>query len=298
MHRMYAKLFSRIAQSSLMEEQLETRYCFMMLLAIADIEGDVIGTDVAIARSINVPLEVFQSSIAALMQPDPQSNSKVLDGRRIVNSDNGRGYRIVNYKEYRAIKTAEEKRTYMREYMRERRKANAASSVTDVNSGKTELVHVTHAEAEAEGEANTKAEEKPKAEPVIKKPKAQNNIPQTETAKRLAALFHRRETTPWSEKEIDAFKALGKIEEEDLNLLERYFATRDPYLRKDLGTLLNNFAGELDRARAKLPRIRTTTQPTDPEGWREWMQSKGYEYAEYSKARGYMKEEFSREKRK
>jgi len=95
MHGMYAKLFSRIAQSSLMEQNVETRYCFMMLLAIADIEGDVIGTDVAIARSINVPLAVFQSSINALMQPDPQSNSKVMDGRRIVNSENGRGLELV-----------------------------------------------------------------------------------------------------------------------------------------------------------------------------------------------------------
>jgi hypothetical protein len=289
-----------------MEEQLETRYCFMMLLAIADIEGDVIGTDVAIARSINVPLAVFQSSISALMQPDQQSNSKVMDGRRIVNSENGRGYRIVNYKEYRNIKTAEEKRTYMREYMRERRKANAGGSVANVNSCKNVLSDVTHAEAEAEaegeGEAEPKTKAEEKAEPKKQKPKNNNNIPQSETAKRLAALFHRRETTPWSEKEIEAYKALGKIEEEDLQLLERYYATGDKYLRQNLATLLNNYGGELDRARAKLPRAKPVIQQKagDPEGWREWLEAnahKGYKYVEYSVARVYLKDEFHREKK-
>ena len=161
MHRMYAKLFSRIAQSSLMEQDVETRYCFMMLLAIADIEGDIIGTDVAIARAINLPLERFKTSIEALMLPDADSNSQVLEGRRVVKSDNGRGYRIVNYKEYRAIKTAEEKRAYMRDYMRDRRKSQNDKSVTAVKKCKNVLSDVTHAEGESETEPETKVEGKP-----------------------------------------------------------------------------------------------------------------------------------------
>ena len=163
MRHMYAKLFSRIAQSSLMEQNVETRYCFMMLLAIADIEGDIIGTDVAIARAINLPLERFKTSIEALMLPDADSNSQVLEGRRVVKSDNGRGYRIVNYKEYRAIKTTEEKRAYMRDYMRERRKSLSGKDVTAVKICKNVLSDVTHAEAEAEAEAEVKAKRKPPA---------------------------------------------------------------------------------------------------------------------------------------
>ena len=150
---MYAKLFSRIAQSSLMEEPIETRYTFMMLLAIADQSGDVIGTDVALARTINLPLATFTEAVKALMEPDPHSNSQDQEGRRLVPSDNGRGYRIVNYTAYRAIKTAEEKKTYMREYMRARREALKAKDVTAVNICKTALSDVTQAEAEAEAEA-------------------------------------------------------------------------------------------------------------------------------------------------
>jgi hypothetical protein len=150
---MYAKLFSRIAQSSLMEEPIETRYTFMMLLAIADQSGDVIGTDVALARTINLPLATFTEAAKALMEPDPHSNSQDQSGRRLVPSDNGRGYRIVNYTAYRAIKTAEEKKTYMREYMRARRESLKTKDVTDVNICKSALSDVTHAEAEAEAEA-------------------------------------------------------------------------------------------------------------------------------------------------
>ena len=156
---MYAKLFSRIAQSSLMEEPIETRYTFMMLLAIADQSGDVIGTDVALARTINLPLTTFTESVKALMEPDPHSNSQDHDGRRLIPSDFGRGYLIVNYTAYRAIKTAEEKKTYMREYMRARREALKTKEVTSVNICKIALSDVTHAEAEAEAEVEA---EKPK----------------------------------------------------------------------------------------------------------------------------------------
>ena len=259
MHRMYAKLFSRIAQSSLMEQDVETRYCFMMLLAIADIEGDIIGTDVAIARAINLPLENFRSSLSSLMAPDPDSNSPVLEGRRVVKSDNGRGYRLVNYKEYRAIKTTEEKRAYMRDYMRDRRKALSGKDVTDVKICKNVLNDVTHAETEADTEAKAKedadSDSNAKTNPPSKPPAVKgvgDRLPTSETAKRIATIFKRRHTTAWSDKEIAAFKALGEIDLDDLTLLERYYASPAPYLRHDLGTFLNNFAGEIDRAK-KLP---------------------------------------------
>jgi hypothetical protein len=148
MLNMYAKLFSRITQSSLMEQDIKTRYVFMMLLAIADSAGDVIGTDIAIARTLNIPREEFEQAIAALMSPDPESNSPEEDGRRVVSSDAGRGYRIVNYTKYREIKTTEEKREYMREYMRRRRNAFKGGDVTDVKLCKTQLSDVTQGEGE------------------------------------------------------------------------------------------------------------------------------------------------------
>jgi hypothetical protein len=118
---MYSKLFARITESSLMEEPIPTRYVFVMLLAIADAQGYVIGTDVAIARRLNMPLRDLLGSIDRLMEPDAHSNSQAEDGRRVIRSDGERGYKIVNYAVYRDLKSAEGKREYMRDYMRDYR---------------------------------------------------------------------------------------------------------------------------------------------------------------------------------
>jgi hypothetical protein len=140
-YAMYAKLFSRITESSLMEESINVRYVFVMLLAIADPKAHVIGTDVAIARRINIPLEEFQLCVEALMRPDPNSNSEEEEGRRLVRSTEERGYRIVNYLTYRNFRDEEHRREYMRGYMKDYR------SKTAVNSGKQGKPRLAQAEA-------------------------------------------------------------------------------------------------------------------------------------------------------
>jgi len=148
---MYAKLFSRITESSLMEESIPVRYVFVMLLAIADQEGYVIGTDIAIARRLNMPVADFRQCVEELMTPDPDSNSKEEEGRRVILSDHERGYKCVNYRAYRDMKDEQDRREYMREYMRKRR--SQQSKIEDVNSGKPPLAELGHAEAGSEAEA-------------------------------------------------------------------------------------------------------------------------------------------------
>ncbi len=83
-------------------------------------------------------------------------------------------------------------------------------------------------------------------------------IPTTEIAKRISSLFARRLSTAWSEKEVRRFKILvkeGILSLDDLELIERYYAFQrrrgdSGIHRRDLYTFLNNFSGELDRARA------------------------------------------------
>lgn len=79
----------------------------------------------------------------------------------------------------------------------------------------------------------------------------------TEMQKRFNRFFNRRDTTPWSKKEISALRALGEIEPEVLATTERYYAAKLPkdgdYRRHDLLTLLNNWNGECDRARRYRP---------------------------------------------
>jgi hypothetical protein len=150
---MFAKLFSRITESSIMEEPLEVRYSFMMLLAMCDPTGHVIGTDIAIARRMNLPVVEFRKCVEALMQPDPDSNSKEEEGRRVTLSTGERGYFVVNYLTYRDMKTEENRREYMRDYMRKRREAEAVASCKQpVKRVKPELAPLGHAEGELTAE--------------------------------------------------------------------------------------------------------------------------------------------------
>ncbi len=104
------------------------------------------------------------------------------------------------------------------------------------------------------------------------------NIPTTESAKRLATLMNRRSTTPWSDREIRRYKELVKSKcfetFDDLDLIERYYVSQrrkdNGIHRRDLLTLLNNYTGELDRARAWDEEMRErlkrkVRRPLDPE---------------------------------
>lgn len=87
-----------------------------------------------------------------------------------------------------------------------------------------------------------------------------SRIPTSEPARRIAAIFHRKLTTKWSEAEIKTFRKLAKdgyFEDlSDLALIERCYRMQWPprrdknILRHDLATFLNNFQTELDRATA------------------------------------------------
>lgn len=156
---MYAKLMSRITESSLMDEAIPVRYTFVMLLAVADPQGYVVGTDVAIARRLNMPVDDFKACISELMKPDPDSNSKEEEGRRVVFSDCERGYFLVNYQKYRDTRDEEQRREYMRDYMRKYRGAKDVAPVNSCKHGKPQLAkEEAHADAHEKEEADSKEE--------------------------------------------------------------------------------------------------------------------------------------------
>lgn len=73
---------------------------------------------------------------------------------------------------------------------------------------------------------------------------------------RANKLLARRDSTPWSAKEVAASKPHLNTPEEDWQLLAKYYANRGQegfYTRTSMLTLLNNWAGEIDKARAKFP---------------------------------------------
>jgi hypothetical protein len=75
----------------------------------------------------------------------------------------------------------------------------------------------------------------------------------TDLQVRIGKLLNRRETTTWSKKEIAALKDIGEPHEDDLKLLEDFYFAVIPkdrdFRRTSLQTLLNNWNGEIDKAR-------------------------------------------------
>jgi hypothetical protein len=94
----------------------------------------------------------------------------------------------------------------------------------------------------------------PPATPLLKEEKEEKE--EKELRLRLGALFGRRETTAWGDKELKAFLKANPTSE-DVSLVEWFYGEprknkkqNDPDLwRHDLQTLLNNWTGAVDRAR-------------------------------------------------
>jgi hypothetical protein len=90
-------------------------------------------------------------------------------------------------------------------------------------------------------------------EPTRKK-NPSSRLPTSPAQQRLSKIMGRRLTTEWSMKEVASFKALGNIDPSDLEAVETFYlenqSNEKAYLRTSLATLLNNFPGEVDKARA------------------------------------------------
>lgn len=142
-----------------MEEDVAVRYVFMAMLAISDPQGYVIGTDVAIARRLNIPLKLFLRCLDRLKQPDADSNSPDEDGRRILDSDGERGYRMVNFLKYRSMRDENDRREYQRTYRakyREEGRDKQRPVNGTVNSGQYGQPQSTQAEGEGEEERDAR----------------------------------------------------------------------------------------------------------------------------------------------
>jgi hypothetical protein len=84
----------------------------------------------------------------------------------------------------------------------------------------------------------------------------QSAITSADFKARANRLLGRRDTTAWSAAELRAAKPHLQTCEEDWKLLENFYAKRgekDVFTRRSMLTLLNNWAGEIDKARSMFP---------------------------------------------
>ena len=125
---MYGKLFQQMYTGSLATRgPWQAMVTFQQLIILADKDGVVDMTIDAISRQTTIPLEIIRIGIVALEQVDTESRTPTEEGKRIVRLSDQRdwGWRIVNHGHYRKIRSAEERREYMRLYQqqyREKRK--------------------------------------------------------------------------------------------------------------------------------------------------------------------------------
>lgn len=124
---MYGRIFESIFDSSIMEEGVHVRYLWHCILVLSNKEGVVDLTRQALARRVNLPLTQVNEALECLLSPDPSSRSPLEEGRRLVPiRETDWGWRIVNFEGYRDVRNPEDRRTYMRQYMRGRRQKEAA----------------------------------------------------------------------------------------------------------------------------------------------------------------------------
>jgi hypothetical protein len=107
--KLYVPVFDSFFESSIMHEEVTTRFVFLALLRLAYRSGAHGEVDVdpgIFAQGINIPLPDVERSIARLMEPDPRSASPDEDGRRLVPLDPSRpfrGWKLVNWDRYRQM---------------------------------------------------------------------------------------------------------------------------------------------------------------------------------------------------
>lgn len=217
----WTPLWSMIVTSTLWSESKDVKILFVTLLALKDADGLVVATTAGLSRLSNLTFEECVEAIKVLESPDLRSDqNQEFEGRRIERIDGG--WKILNHKKYRDMIQSIRRKEYQADWQadyRERMKAE---------------------------------KEVPQATTLTAPPNGKEWNPTPEQI-RLAALFRRKPETKWSDKEIKAWKAIGTVSEQDIQSLERMYAAKLPegkdYRRRDLSTLLNNFMGEVDRAR-------------------------------------------------
>lgn len=141
----FTKLFSSITESTIWVENNETRIVWIAMLAMADRRGRVWGSVPGLANRARVSVEGCRKAIALFLSPDPDSRTKVAEGRRIEEIDGG--WRLINHEKYRSIRDQDETRVKTAERVKKHReKKRNVTLVTPSNDS---------AEAEAEAEAKT-----------------------------------------------------------------------------------------------------------------------------------------------
>ena len=262
---MYCKLFASLYQGTLRGRSNEI-LVFTNLLAHATKEGDVDKHFRAIAEETGLTLDEVKAAIEVLESPDEESRSPEAQGARLQRIDEHRvwGWRIVNYAKYRAIRSEEDRaeqnrlaQARWREKHKQSNNSKPPSAMDKQDKPMQKQRHKAEVEVEAK-ETHTPIHPEPPAPPSLHLEALQLKQKLTPEQIEVAGLVGRRATTEWDDKELKAWSRIRRpIAIDDWKALRWYYRESGcTYLRRDLLTLLNNWNGEIDRAKNYDPHAR------------------------------------------
>jgi hypothetical protein len=139
---MYGKIFASMYEGSMVGAGPLVFAVWGYCIAKADVDGTVLLNPALLAPVIGTTPEDIQRALEYLQEPDEHSKNPDHDGRRLLHQS-GHLFFVVSHEIYRGMKSNEDRREYMREYMRKKRGGDAVNSL-QVN---TELTKVNPASA-------------------------------------------------------------------------------------------------------------------------------------------------------
>lgn len=147
----FTKLFSSITESTIWDENSDTRIVWVTMLAMADRWGRVFGSIPGLANRSRVSIQKVREALEVFKSPDPESRTKVDDGRRIRDIDGG--WFLINHGKYRALRDEDERRMYKAEKQRQYR--SRGKSVDNSGQSGPPLTSVERSGHNADADADT-----------------------------------------------------------------------------------------------------------------------------------------------
>jgi hypothetical protein len=129
----------------------------LAILLLADSEGYLLISVPGLAKEAHVSIDECRDALARLEAPDPESQHREEEGRRIIRiGGEVPAWHIVNYSYYRSLRDEDLRREYMREYQKDYRRKKKAAKLSSVNPGKPRLAQAEEEAEEEEEKTSTK----------------------------------------------------------------------------------------------------------------------------------------------
>lgn len=138
---MYGKIFDSIYNGTLYG-QWEALVTMQQLIVLADADGVVDMTPMAISARTSIPREIIDKGLEVLAAPDKYTRTPGSDGRRIELIDDHRpwGWILVNYEKYKGMRDSDTVRAQTRERVRKHREnKKKVKDVTHCNAQKRHI---------------------------------------------------------------------------------------------------------------------------------------------------------------